>query len=152
MLVELSNERQRPLFRRIEFEQLLQNFSGRLNFLPRDQAAGQSPSGRIKMGIVTLLARQLPSKIQRQPIQPILVGKREMPFCQGDIFVLEGQFGELDVSFQESAAVGNEIQQFVAGDLKFPAGANLEDLRHVQVAIERTFWGLKRVTISSQGL
>lgn len=109
-----------------------------MRLLTSHQAACQTASRRIEMRIVPLFAGQLTAEMLRQDFQPLFVRKSEMPFGKGNVFVLQGQFGQLQIGFQESAAVTHQVQQLIARDLKLSARSDFLDLFQIQISIDRT--------------
>lgn len=138
---ELCEQRLCRFIARIEFEEPLQDFACFAGLSEGRQAAGQASACIEKVPVMFLIGRKPAGKSGRHCLEAILEGEAEMPACDGNVPFFQGNHRQQIVRFDESLAVGHQIQQLIAGDVELISLDHGMDFLDVLGAIAGAFRG-----------
>lgn len=141
--VELLQEVEGFGFLGVEFEELLEDFAAFGEIIFGDEAACESASRFVEVGVVALVSGEFSLEASGESIEAVFVGEAVVPLGEGDVAVFEGEFSKDAVGFEEASAVGDEVEEFIAGDFEFGTGDHGVDFLEVEIAFESTGGGFE---------
>lgn len=127
----------------VELAELFEDFTALFEFVFGDEAAGETATGLVEVGVVACLGGEFSFEAFGEGFDSVFVGEAVVSFGEGDIAFFKGEFGEDAIGFEEAPAVSDEVEEFVAGDFEFGTGYHVVDLFEVKIAVNGTGRGFE---------
>ncbi len=127
----------------VELAELFEDFPAFIQFVFGDEAAGETATGFVEVGVVAFGDGEFAFEAFGEGFDPGFVGEAVVSFGEGNVSLFEGEFGEDTIGFEEAPAVGDEVEEFIAGDFEFRSGDHVVDLFEVEITVNRTGRGFE---------